>query len=220
MEKTIIHDDSNNYNINTICKATIGRLPRYLKYLKLLDQNTDIYISATKIAKALQLGEVQVRKDLNAVSGAGRPKIGYIIDDLIKCIEDVLGFNNKTNAIIVGAGRLGRAILKYSGFDDYGINILKAFDNKNYDNDDILPMTMLSQFCKENNVKIGIITVNEQSAQEVYEILVKNNIKAIWNFTKYNFQANDNVIIKNENLALSIAYLNNQLMSQNRRNYI
>lgn len=202
------------YKVTNICKATIGRLPIYLKYLKQLDGNLIEYISATKIAKALQLGEVQVRKDLSAVSGEGRPKIGYKINDLIKSIEDVLGYNNKTNAIIVGAGRLGQAILNYKGFDDYGINVLAAFDIKYYNNNDILSMESLSSFCKENNVKIGIITVNEQSAQEICDLLVKNNIKAIWNFTKCNLVTNKDVIIKNENLALSIAYLNNQLISQ------
>lgn len=208
MEKASIYKQPN------VCKATIGRLPIYLKYLKKLDLNLGEYISATKIAKGLQLGEVQVRKDLSSVSGEGRPKIGYKIIDLIKSIEDVLGYNNKTNAIIVGAGRLGQAILNYKGFDDYGINIIAAFDIKYYNNNDILSMESLSSFCKENNVKIGIITVNEQSAQEICDLLVKNNIKAIWNFTKCNLVTNKDIIIKNENLALSIAYLNNQLISQ------
>ena len=74
----------------SVPKATLGRLPRYLRFLKELPQEKSSYISATAIAKSLALGEVQVRKDLSAVSGAGRPKVGYETVDLIKSLENVL----------------------------------------------------------------------------------------------------------------------------------
>ena len=109
-------------------KATLGRLPMYLQYLKGLDTNEYPNVSATIIAKALGLGEVQVRKDLSAVSGAGRPKLGYKTSALIKRLEDVLGQNNISKAIIVGAGKLGNALLEYNGFVNYGLEISAAFD--------------------------------------------------------------------------------------------
>ena len=102
----------NGYSIS---KATLGRLPQYLQYLNDLPLCDGGTISATAIAKGLSLGEVQVRKDLAAVSGAGKPKIGYNITELIGDIERHLGSHELTNAVLVGAGKLGKALLDYGG---------------------------------------------------------------------------------------------------------
>lgn len=199
----------------SVSKATLGRLPFYLQHLKVILKNDDEFVSATTIAKNLSLGEVQVRKDLNSVSGAGRPKIGYEVKNLIKSIEDVLGYNNLSKAIIVGAGKLGQALLNFEGFEEYGVEISAAFDlvakGKNRLNREVYPMTQLEDFCKNNNVKIGVITTGENAAQEVCDRMIANNIKAIWNFTPKKLNVPDNVTVQHENLALSLAHLNNQI---------
>ena len=110
-------------------KATLGRLPGYLKYLNEIKDECKT-VSATTISKALGLGEVQVRKDLGTVSGEGKPKIGYVTEELIAKLEDCLGQKEKHKAVIVGAGKLGRALLDYEGFADYGLEIAAAFDAK------------------------------------------------------------------------------------------
>ena len=111
----------------SIPKATLGRLPQYLEYLRSLPEIRRT-ISATAIAKALSLGDVQVRKDLAAVCDAGKPKIGYETDKLINDIENHLGYERLTNAVLVGAGKLGRALLDYDGFEDFGVRIIAGFD--------------------------------------------------------------------------------------------
>ena len=93
----------------SVSKAALGRLPSYLSYLKELSPEKVPYISATTIAKELNLGEVQVRKDLAVVSGAGKPRLGYVTEELIEKLEDCLGYNQLTFAVLVGAGKLGRA---------------------------------------------------------------------------------------------------------------
>ena len=93
-------------NTKEIKRATIGRLPQYLRYISSLPQEITT-VSATGIAKALDLGEVQVRKDLGAVCGAGRPRVGYDRAELTTCLEDCLG-GRPVAAVIVGAGKLGR----------------------------------------------------------------------------------------------------------------
>ncbi len=201
---------------SVVSKATLGRLPRYLQYLKELPAEDVPYISATAIAKALSLGEVQVRKDLNSVSGAGKPKIGYVTVDLVKSIELFLGCDNMTNAVLVGAGRLGKALLEFDEFENYGVKIAAAFDSntqaiKLNSSLEILPMSEFDNFCKNNNIQIGIITVGVGSAQEVCNIMTKSGITAIWNFAPCNLKVPDGVILKQERLALSLAYLNNQL---------
>ncbi len=201
----------------SVPKATLGRLPLYLQYLKNLPANSNKNISATTIAKYLKLGEVQVRKDLAAVSDAGKPKIGYATNELIEQIENCLGYNNLTSAVLVGAGKLGCALLEYNGFEEFGVKILAAFDcnekviRLNQNSKDILPINDLENFCKRENIQIGIITVGRSSAQEVCEQMIKCGIKAIWNFAPCKLNVPEHILLKQENLALSLAYLNNQL---------
>ena len=108
----------------SVPKATFGRLPLYLQYLKSLPKVKGATISATAIAKGLSLGDVQVRKDLAVVSGAGKPKIGYMQETLIADLERHLGYERLTSAVLVGAGKLGRALLDYEGFEAFGVKIV------------------------------------------------------------------------------------------------
>ena len=199
-----------------ITKATLGRLPHYLQLLRELPLDDVPYISATVIARKLSLGEVQVRKDLSAVSGAGKPKVGYKTVDLIKCIEAHLGQGDMTNAVLVGAGKLGKALIEFDDFEDYGVKIIAAFDcnetairyNRSVE---ILPMKDFDEFCRQNSVKIGIITVGAGSAQDVCNRMINSGITAIWNFAPCNLEVPGNILLKQERLALSLAYLNNKL---------
>ena len=198
----------------SIPKATLGRLPQYLEYLRSLPEIRNT-ISATAIAKALSLGDVQVRKDLASVCGAGKPKIGYETDKLITDIESHLGYERLTNAVLVGAGKLGRALLDYDGFEDFGVKIVAGFDcNETVltkGTKDILPIRDIEVYCREHDVKLGIITVGQGSAQDVCDKLVESGIKAIWNFAPVTLKVPNEVLLKQENLALSLAYLKGQI---------
>ena len=203
-----------------VTKATLGRLPGYLEMLRELSPDEVPYISATTIAKKLFLGEVQVRKDLAAVSGAGKPKLGYVTEELITKLEEILGYNRLTSVVLVGAGKLGRALLQYDEFSRYGVKILAAFDSNDKvislgSKTEILPMNQFEYFCKKENIKLGIITVGEGSAQAVCDQMVKSGITAIWNFAPCKLKVPNGILLKNENLALSLAHLNNQLCNFN-----
>ena len=204
----------------TISKATLGRLPSYLEFLRNLPPDKVPYISATAIAKHLGLGEVQVRKDLAAVSGAGKPKLGYVTAELVEKLEDFLGCNQLTSAVLVGAGKLGRALLQYDEFEKYGVKISAAFDSNERaislgSKTEILPINQFEYFCKTKNIKLGIITVGEGSAQAVCDQMVKSGITAIWNFAPCKLNVPVGILLQNENLALSLAHLNNQLCKSN-----
>ena len=204
----------------SVSKATLGRLPNYLEYLRNLPPDKVPYISATAIAKHLGLGEVQVRKDLAAVSGAGKPKLGYVTAELVEKLEECLGCNQLTSAVLVGAGKLGRALLQYDEFKKYGVKISAAFDSNERaislgSKTEILPMNQFEYFCKNQNIKLGIITVGEGSAQAVCDQMVKSGITAIWNFAPCKLKVPTGVLLQNENLALSLAHLNNQLCNFN-----
>ena len=202
-----------------ISKSVLKRLPGYLAYLKSLPEDDTAYISATALANALGMGEVQVRKDLAMVSDGGRPKIGYPKDRLIDDIEQFLGYDNTTDAILIGAGKLGQALCGYSGFEAYGLNILAAFDAKpaataTEEGTPIYPMEQLQSFCKSNKVLMGIITVPVAYAQEVCDQLIACGIKAIWNFAPTHLDVPANILVQNENMATSLAVLSMHLQAQ------
>lgn len=203
-------------NEGYIPKATLGRIPLYIQYLKEIADEDKLTISATKIARDLSLGEVQVRKDLAQISGCGKPKVGYDRTELLQSLERYMGYENLTNAVLVGAGKLGRALLDYDGFEEFGIRILAGFDcNESVlkigKNKVVMPICDIANYCHTNNVRIGIITVGQGSAQEVCDILVDCGIRAIWNFAPCALDVPDNVFLKQENLALSLAHLNSQI---------
>ena len=206
-----------------ISKSVLKRLPSYVAYLRTLSDSASPYISATALANALGMGEVQVRKDLAMVSDGGRPKIGYLRESLIEDIEQFLGYDNTTDAVLIGAGKLGQALLGYNGFDAYGLNILAAFDAKptadaTEDGKPIYPMDQLESFCRANKVLMGIITVPTTHAQEVCDKLIACGIKAVWNFAPTHLEVPGNILVQNENMATSLAVLSMHLQAQIKEN--
>jgi len=202
-----------------ISKSVLKRLPGYLAYLKSIPDSASPNISATALANALGMGEVQVRKDLAMVSDGGRPKIGYRRESLIEDIEQFLGYDNTTDAVLIGAGKLGQALLDYKGFDEYGLNILAAFDLKpaidqTESGKPVLPMDKLESFCRAHKVLMGVITVPAANAQQVCDLLISSGIKAIWNFTNTHLDVPANILVQNENMATSLAVLSMHLRTQ------
>ena len=202
-----------------ISKSVLKRLPGYLAYLKSIPNAGSPYISATALANALGMGEVQVRKDLAMVSDGGRPKVGYIREHLIEDISQFLGYDNTTDAILVGAGKLGQALLGYSGFEEYGLNICAAFDakpsmDKTEEGKPIYPMERLESFCHTNKILMGIITVPAPHAQSVCDQLIHCGIKAIWNFAATHLDVPEGILVQNQNMATSLAVLSVHLQAQ------
>lgn len=205
--------------VHSIPKATLGRIPVYIQYLRELPDDSGATISATKIARGLSFGEVQVRKDLALVSGKGKPKIGYDREKLINDLENHMGSESVTNAVLVGAGKLGRALLDYDGFEEFGIRIIAGFDCNEQAfqisrSCSILSIKDIEQYCVEHDVRLGIITVGQGSAQEVCDRLIGCGIKAIWNFAPVALTVPSDVFLKQENLALSLAHLNSQIKNK------
>jgi len=202
-----------------ISKSVLKRLPIYLSYLKSLSDEIP-NISATALASALSLGEVQVRKDLAMVSDGGRPKIGYNRLGLIDDIEQFLGYDNTNDAVLIGAGGLGGALLGYTGFAEYGLNIVAAFDAKREmvgkfkSGKKIHAMEELKKFCQDNKILMGIITVPAEHAQSVCNVLIESGILAIWNFAPVHLDVPEGILVQNENMATSLAVLSKHLSVQ------
>ena len=201
-----------------ISKASIARMPLYLRYLQDEHSKGAEYVSSTVIAQNISVSSVLVRKDLALVSSeAGRPKLGFAVDRLIVDIEKFLGYDNVSEAIVVGAGGLGRAFLAYEGFESNGLKVLAAFDveekliGTRVAGKEILHISALENFVAENNVRIGIVTVPKKAAQGVVDCLVAAGIKAVWNFAPTPLRVPKDIVLKTEDLAASLAMLAGKL---------
>ena len=201
-----------------ISKATIARMPLYLHFLQEENTKGTQYISSTVIAQNISVSSVLVRKDLALVSSeAGRPKLGFGVSRLIVDIEKFLGYDNISDAIVVGAGGLGRAFLGYEGFKNNGLNVVAAFDVDEslvgtiVAGKRILHMDELGTFVAEHNIPLGIVTVPKAAAQEVLNKLVEAGVRAIWNFAPAPLRVPKDIVIKTEDLAASLAMLAGKL---------
>ena len=193
----------------------LARMPVYLNYIKGLPKSTQ-NISATKIANALGLGEVSVRKDLAKVSDGGRCKMGYSCDELIRDIENFLDIKSKMNAVAVGKGELLQVAFQYEGFEAVGLNMVAGFDiacgkKRTSLNKNIYPMSHLENFCKEQKIRIGIILVPQEDAQKVCDQLISVGVDSIWNFTPVHLNVPEGVVVQNESFAVSITKMKMQL---------
>ena len=197
-----------------VSRKLLKRLPVYLNYLKNLPEDSP-NVSATAMAKALELGDVQVRKDLAKIS-TGRRRPGRNRHQLMQHIEEYLNFAEETGTVVVGAGKLGRALLDYAGFEEAGFNVMAGFDIEpsidiSEGGKPIYPFSRLEHFCKHYDVHIGVIAVPAESAQSVCDTLVACGVRAIWNFAPVHLQVPEYVIVQSENLAVSLTSLRVQM---------
>lgn len=204
-------------NKSAVTKPTLSRLPNYLNYLESKQKEGIKYISSTVIAEELKLNAVQVRKDLAQTGSVGKPKTGFSVNELIDDINEILGYNNANEAVLVGAGQLGRALLSYTGFSNYGLNIVAAFDldealcNTYVWGKRIHSIKKMKKLIQRMNALIGIITVPADYAQEVCDLLIECGILAIWNFAPVHLHVPEHILVQNENMAASLAVLSKHL---------
>jgi redox-sensing transcriptional repressor len=201
----------------SVPKPTLERLPGYLNYLMACRKKELYNISATIMAEDLNLNHVQVRKDLALISSGGRPRTGYIVGDLIDDIRHFLGYNKVNEAVLAGAGQLGKTLLSYGGFANYGLEIVASFDTnpetigREINGKPVFPLEKLKDLCGRLNIHLGIITVPTDHAQQVCDLMVDSGILAVWNFAPVHLTVPEHVILQNENMAASLAILSNRL---------
>lgn len=196
----------------------LKRMPYYLQFLKQAQKEGKPDVSAAQMAQALQLNDVLVRKDIASVSSTGgRPKAGFPVSQLIHDIESYMGYHTTKEAVLVGVGSLGKALLRNEEFEMYGFRIVAAFDNrrsmyhKKINGIEIFSVSKLKEFCLKRHIPIGIITVPTPAAQEVADRLVDGGVQAIWNFAFCKLSVPDRVLVQNEDLASSLAMLSQHL---------
>ncbi len=203
---------------------SVRRLPSYLHIIRQCQGNGDPYISGTVIAQELNLEPIQVRKDLAITGIIGKPKKGYPVDALIAAIEHYLGWDESHEAILVGAGNLGSALMGYQEFQLHGLKIAAAFDTDpskvgaKIHGVTIRSMTELEVGIKDLKAEIAILTVPSPFAQATAETLVRAGISSIWNFTNTKLKVPDEIVVQREDLSSGYALLS--VMMQNRKTRI
>ena len=211
-------------NLNkAVPSQTFRRLPDYHSLLVKMDEQGAENVSSTVIAGILKLNDVVVRKDLAAVSeSGGKPRTGYAVRELMKQIGACLGYYNTNDAVLVGAGQLGRALLSYDGFSEYGVRIVAAFDSNSgiagleKNGKPIMNISELPDYCRQRKIRIGIITAPAKAAQTICDLLVSGGIMAVWNFAPTHLVVPEGVFVHNENMARSLSLLSQHLAQKDR----
>ena len=195
---------------------SLQRLPVYLNYLKSLSADKQ-YVSSGSIAEALGMGEVLVRKDLAYTSATGRPRVGYLKDELIAALEDFLCCNGRRNAVIVGIGALGKAVLGYGGFNNYGIEIVAAFDNDSEKvgtyvaTKPVYNISEAAEKVKSLGAELAVLCVPAACAQEVADLFIDCGIKAILNFAPVLIRAPESIAVRHIDVAANLAILSSMI---------
>lgn len=207
----------NNENQTILPEPTIRRLPWYLSYVRMLDNMQVEYVSSTQISKELNVQSSQIAKDLSFLNIRGKTRIGYEVKSLMTELEDFLGFNHKHDAVVIGTGSLGTALMQDRGLENYGLNIVAGFDvrseviGKHLGGLPVYDISKLADWQREHHVPIAILTVPVDRAQETADLVIASGMTAIWNFTPYRIKAPDNVVIANTSIYAHLAIIYNRM---------
>lgn len=196
-----------------ISQAVIGRLPRYFRYLGELKDEGIERISSQELSEYMHVTASQIRQDFNNFGGFGQQGYGYNVQFLYDEIGKILGLDRTYNFVIIGAGNLGRALGNYLNFERRGFIFKGIFDKKaelvgtSVRGIKVKHIDELAEFIRENDIDIAVLTLPKTSALEIVDILVENNIRAIWNFAHVDLNVPEGVQVENVHLSDSLMKL-------------
>lgn len=200
-------------NKRKISMAVVRRLPKYHRYLLELINNDVDRISSKELSERIGFTASQIRQDLNNFGDFGQQGYGYNVKELYREMDKILGLNMEYNTIIIGAGNVGQAIANYTNFEKLGFKLQALFDKNPkliglkirdieiYDIDD------LPAFVRSNKINIAVICTPRSQAQEVADLLVDLDVKAIWNFAPVDLEVPEDVLVENVHLSDSLITL-------------
>ena len=200
-----------------VSDPVIRRLPRYFRYLRILMRAGKMRVSSGELAAMMHITASQIRQDLNCFGGFGQQGYGYNVSYLYAKICELLGVGAGITAVVIGAGDLGRALVRSSMFAKRGVDILSLFDinpaliGHEFGGVTVRGMDDLESFCKQNEVKMAVLTLPKDQAEAVAERLIAAGIKGIWNFTGKELHYDDSEV------AVEEIHLGDSLMSLNYR---
>ncbi len=198
-------------------EPTLRRLPWYLAYVSILHKDKVEYVSSTRIAEELAVDSSQIAKDLSFLNIKGKTRIGYEVASLEEALREFLGFMQSHNAVIVGTGSLGGALMQDRGLERYGLNIVAGIDvspeliGTSINGIEVYSPDDLREIVERLNVNIGIVTVPVESAQAVADMIMDAGIRSLWNFTPYRIRVRDGVVVTNTSIYSHLAVMYNRM---------
>lgn len=211
---------SDEENGSGLSPFSVERLYSYYILAQRAQEQGATHISSRQLAQYLLIGDTQVRKDMAAINLVGKPKRGYHIDAALVALREAMGINQAHHAVLCGTGKLGRALLEYSRFNEFGFRLVGAFDiREDVIGHDIagmrvLPVDHLEKVIEIFSVEIGILAVNVWAAQGLCDRMVKCGVKAVWNFAPIHLHAPPEVLIRHEDFAGSLTVISHWLQHQ------
>ncbi len=196
-----------------ISQAVIGRLPRYFRYLGELKDEGVERISSQELSELMKVTASQIRQDFNNFGGFGQQGYGYNVEYLYNEVGKILGLDHQYNFIIIGAGNLGKALGNYLNFERRGFLFKGMFDQKQelvgqmVRGVPVMSMDRLSDFIRENQIDIAVLTIPKTSAVGLVDELVESGIKAIWNFAHVDLNVPEGIQVENVHLSDSLMKL-------------
>ncbi|MBO4289278.1 MAG: redox-sensing transcriptional repressor Rex [Lachnospiraceae bacterium] len=200
-------------NKNVVSDAVKRRLPRYYRFLSVLQEEKVERISSEELSKRMGVTASQIRQDLNNFGGFGQQGYGYNVDKLKSELGRILGLDTAHNIIIIGAGNLGQALANYSNFQTRGLIVKGIFDiredliGKKAGDLTVMPMEALEDFIKENNISIATLAIPKEPAPTVAAMLYSYGIRAFWNFAHVDLDLPEDAVSENVHLSDSLMQL-------------
>ncbi|MCF0229602.1 MAG: redox-sensing transcriptional repressor Rex [Parasporobacterium sp.] len=206
-------------NKNNISKAVISRLPRYYRFLRdLMDQGVE-RISSEELSRLMKATASQIRQDLNHFGGFGQQGYGYNVKSLYNEIGKILGVEEAHNIIVIGAGNLARALVKYNGFSQHGFNFCSLFDidgalcGKSVNGVRIRAISEIEDYIKTRSVDIAALTIPMDEAMDMSDRLYKSGVRYFWNFTNMDLELPEDAIVKDVHLLDTLLELSYRISS-------
>ena len=201
----------------------IKRLPKYYRYLCSLQADGISNISSRELAAQMGTTASQVRQDFNCIGDVnGRQGIGYSVENLLSILETLLfGNGDRLPTILIGCGRLGKAVSRFITTDTNGYKLIAAFDNspeevgKEISGIQILNIDQLEEFCTEHHPEVAVLCLPRSGAEELSSRLVSLGIQGFWNFSHYDLSIPyPEVVVENVHLGDSLMSLGYRLRNQ------
>ncbi len=191
----------------------IRRLPFYHNILLRQKKEGREIISAVSLAEISGQAVPVVKKDIEMTGAVGKTGVGYTVATLIDDIENFLGWNNPNEAILVGVGNLGSALLGYEGFRNHGLQFVAAFDaepnrvGQRIHGIEVFGLDKAASLIERLHIKTAVLTVPASAAQKVADVLVEAGITRIWNFAPVMLSVPESVMVQREDLSAGLAEL-------------
>ena len=195
----------------------VKRLSLYLRQLEAFKRKDRRTISSKQLGESLGLTDAQVRKDFAYFGQFGHPGIGYRVDDLIAQVKRILGTDKTWNVLLIGAGNLGRALLAYKGFDQKGFRLVAVFDTdsakigKRHGTFVIQPLSELQATVKKESIKLAMLAVPADSAQDVADQAVAAGVRGLLNFAPVSLSVPSDIALNAVDLAVQLEQLSFQV---------